>query len=169
MDGFSGGVFDSGCEAGVSGDSGAGSVLIGTVMGVADTFVHSSLVAGGPSGDVFMVTPILPDSLLNTSTFRLVVGVVVDGALDVVVATASGAAVVRKGLLRFLLPALDWLNGWSSLLLEFVSSFRIDDVVEPIRAFLCNIVDVFFKWFEPLSDLIRTSMELLPFEVYCGC
>ena len=94
VDGFSGGVFDSGCEAGVSGDSGAGSVLIGTVIGVADTFVHNNLLDGGPgSGDVFMVTPIFPDSFDSTSTFRLVVGVVV--------------TVLIKVFERFLLPALD--------------------------------------------------------------
>lgn len=140
VDGFSGGVLDSGWDAGVSGDNGAGSVLIGTVIGVADTFVQSSLFGGETSGDVFIVTPILPDSFDSTSTFRFVVIAIVD-------AVVVGVIKPENVFDAFLLLALDWLSGWSSLLLEFVSVKLSANVVdaEPIR----NVV--FFIWFDAVS------------------
>lgn len=97
------GVSDSGRDAGVSGDSGArtGCLLCSgaaaTATGVLDS--QLTLSAGGDGfsgdGDVFMVTPILPDSLESTSAFRLV---------------------------PLLSASLCVISGWSSLLLELVSA-----------------------------------------------
>lgn len=105
VEGFSGGILDSGWDAGVSGDNGAGSVLMGTVIGVADMFVHNNLFGGVTSGDVLIVTPILPDSFDSTSTFRFVV---IDGVFDA--ATVDGT-VPKNAFDAFLLFALDWLSG----------------------------------------------------------
>lgn len=80
---------------------------------------HTAFGAG--SGDVFMVTPILPDSLDKTSALRFVpllgvIEVVVVAAVVVEVVVAVAAALVLVLLLMVL------IKGWSSLLLEFVSN-----------------------------------------------
>lgn len=76
---------------------------MGTVIGVADMFVQCNLLGGLTSGDVLIVTPILPDSFDSTSTFRFVVIAVFDAN--------AGAVVLINVFDAFLLFALDWLSG----------------------------------------------------------
>lgn len=89
------GMFDSGRDAGVSGERGAAGFMSDFAPDVSGVTIEGAssrwfFAAGLSSGEVLIVTPTLP-SLDSTSAFRLV-------------------------------PATSlWLNGWSSLLLDAVS------------------------------------------------
>lgn len=64
------------------------------MIGVAEILVQSSLFGGVTSGDVLIVTPILPDSFDSTSTFRFVVILAVALVAMVAVAVVVMAMVV---------------------------------------------------------------------------